>query len=120
MKVVVAGSRHIESMAEVDYAIRHSGFTVTTLVSGYARGVDTVAIAWAQQRSVPTHVMPARWRESDGSVDRNAGFTRNKQMAEHADALIAVWDGESNGTRHMIDCMRKLGKPVHVSIVEDL
>lgn len=37
-------------------------------------------------------------------------------MAEYADGLLALWDGESKGTLHMIDCMRRLGKPYEVYI----
>ena len=48
---------------------------------------------------------------------RGAGFRRNTEMAEHADALVAVWDGASRGTKHMIDTMRRLGKKVYVKKV---
>ena len=41
-----------------------------------------------------------------------AGPIRNRQMAEYADCLIAVWDGKSRGTKNMIDEMNKLMKPV--------
>ena len=39
-----------------------------------------------------------------------AGFQRNEQMAEYADALIAVDGG--NGTSHMIKSMKNQEKPV--------
>ena len=42
--------------------------------------------------------------------DKAAGPIRNRQMAEYADYLIAFWDGESRGTRNMIETMKKLGK----------
>lgn len=35
-------------------------------------------------------------------------------MAGYADALIAIWDGKSRGTAHMIETMKKLGKPTFV------
>jgi hypothetical protein len=38
-------------------------------------------------------------------------------MAQYADALVAVWDGESRGTDHMIGEMQKLGKPVSVHLL---
>ena len=43
-----------------------------------------------------------------------AGYLRNKQMAEYADALIAFWDGESKGTKHMIDLAKKNGLKVRI------
>ena len=45
---------------------------------------------------------------------RSAGYKRNAEMAEYADALIAVWDGDSKGTKHMIECMNKLNKKVYI------
>ena len=39
-------------------------------------------------------------------------------MAENADALLAIWDGESRGTKHMIDTAREKGLEVYVYMVE--
>ena len=36
---------------------------------------------------------------------RSAGLERNRAMADAGDQLLAVWDGYSRGTRHMIDEM---------------
>ena len=46
-------------------------------------------------------VFPANWNK----FGKSAGFRRNEQMAEVADALIAFWDGKSHGTKHMIEIM---------------
>jgi len=35
-------------------------------------------------------------------------------MAEYGDMLIAFWDGESKGTKNMIDTSKKLGLLVYV------
>jgi hypothetical protein len=35
-------------------------------------------------------------------------------MAVYGDELLAFWDGRSPGTKHMIDTMTGLEKPVHV------
>lgn len=43
------------------------------------------------------------WRDADGNLRMSAGFKRNSEMARYADGLIAIWDGRSNGTKHMID-----------------
>jgi hypothetical protein len=53
---------------------------------------------------------PADW-DTHG---RAAGVIRNKQMAEYGDMLIAFWDGESKGTKNMIDTSKKLGLLVYV------
>ena len=45
---------------------------------------------------------------------RQAGPMRNRQMAENADALIAYWDGESRGSKNMIEEAKKRGLKVAV------
>jgi hypothetical protein len=53
---------------------------------------------------------PADWDR----FGRSAGPKRNKQMAEYGDALIAVWDGESRGTKTMIEFARERGLQVYI------
>lgn len=110
MKVIVAGSREGFVLRNVSEAIEESGYTITELVSGGARGVDTDGVRWANLRSIPVKLFPAKWDE----FGKSAGMIRNHEMALYADALIAVWDGKSRGTQHMILDMQKTGKPVYV------
>ena len=99
MHVIIAGSRSITDYASVCDAVRRSGFAITRVVSGMAAGVDSLAIRYAAEHGLPCDRFPAEWKR----WGRSAGYRRNAQMAEHADALIAVWDGKSPGTRHMIE-----------------
>jgi len=108
MRVIVAGSRWITDRFLVDQAIRDSGFSITELVSGCALGVDQVGESWARSNKVPVKRFPAQWVEQG----RSAGVLRNQQMAEYADALVALWDGHSRGTKDMIERMIVLAKPV--------
>jgi hypothetical protein len=80
------------------------------IVSGCAKGVDTVGERWAEGRNQKLTRFPANWDK----YRKAAGIIRNEEMAAYADGLIAFWDGESRGTKHMIDTMRKLKKPVVV------
>lgn len=86
MKIIVAGSRGITDPHVVAVAIEGSGFAVTEVVSGTARGVDQLGEAWALSRRIPIRRFPADW-ETHG---RSAGHRRNAEMASYADALIAV------------------------------
>jgi len=112
MKVIVAGSRGITSVEPVGVAITLSGFTpaITEIVSGTARGVDSNGELWATFHNVNIRRFVPDW-EGKG---KGAGFARNIDMAEYADALVAVWDGKSHGTLHMIRYMHSLGRPVFV------
>lgn len=110
MRVIVAGSRTADCMLELVSAIRKAGFVIDTVVSGTARGADRLGEQWAKANGVPIARYPADW---DG-LGKSAGYRRNEEMARNADALIALWDGESRGTIHMISIAKKAGLPVHV------
>jgi hypothetical protein len=96
MKTIIAGSRWVTDVLPVHSAIELSGFNITEVVSGCARGVDAIGEMWAAYWGVPVKPFPAAWRDKDGATDMQAGRKRNS-------ALIAVWDGRSHGTKHMID-----------------
>lgn len=98
MKVIIAGSRTITDMDAVTQAVEDSGFEITEVVSGGASGVDTLGEQWADANGVGVRRFPADWR----AHGRAAGPIRNRQMAEYADALIAIWDRRSKGTMNMI------------------
>lgn len=110
MKVIVAGSRSIQSYETVCEAIKLSNFEVTSVVSGCARGADTLGERYARDNKLGLFKFPADWDKHG----KSAGFIRNGQMGEFADALIAVWDGESRGTKHMIDYAIKRGLKVYI------
>ncbi len=113
MKVIIAGSRHMPFSCYplVPLAVKASGFDVTEVVCGMAKGGDTLGRKWAVlEAKIPVKDFPANWEE----FGKAAGSIRNEEMKEYADALIAfLWDG-SQGTADMINRMRKAGKPVFV------
>jgi hypothetical protein len=112
MKVIIAGSRNISDYMLVVNAVKSSGYDITTVISGCAVGVDRLGELWARTNNIPIIEMPANWNR-DG---KKAGPIRNKEMALVADAAVIIWDGESIGTRNMIDCMIKLKKPYHIGM----
>ncbi len=80
------------------------------VVSGGARGVDTMAAEAAVFLGCDLKVFPADWNQ----FGRSAGYRRNAQMASYCDEVLAFWDGKSKGTGHMIDLALKAGKPVQI------
>ena len=111
MKVIVAGTRTIEDYEVVCKAIEESGFEITELVSGGARGVDKLGERWAKENGVPVNVFQAEWEK----YGNRAGPIRNVAMGSYADALIAIRHGPSPGTSHMVSFMGTLGKPRKVT-----
>lgn len=99
MKVIIAGSRCINDYEVLLEAIKNSEFYITEVISGGAIGVDALGERWARSNRKNLHIYKANWKEQGNS----AGRIRNVKMAENADALIAIWDGVSPGTKHMIE-----------------
>jgi hypothetical protein len=110
-KVIIAGSRHYsdyEVLAQrCDFLLSKISDRVE-IVSGAARGADTLGERYASERGLQCTRFPADWN----SNGKSAGPIRNIQMAEYADALIAFPIGKSVGTRHMISAARKRGLKV--------
>ena len=114
MKTIIAGSRDIEDFQLVLAAVKASKFEITEVVSGTAKGADQEGEAWASLNKIPIKRFPAQWTTDEGQFDRGAGHKRNAQMAEYADALIAIWDGSSPGTRNMINLAAQAGLRIYV------
>lgn len=118
MKVIVAGSRNITDYSVIKRAIEASEYKITQIVSGGARGVDSLGELYAIENDIEVAIFKADWNR----YGKSAGYKRNDQMAEYADALIAVWDGVSKGTKHMIDIMRRVNKHnfVYLNNIEEI
>lgn len=115
MKVIIAGSRTIsKSVPHINDAVILSGFQITEVVSGGARGVDSDGEIFAQWKNIPFVRFPANWDKHG----KSAGYIRNNQMALYADALIAIWDGKSRGTDHMIKEAKRKGLKVFIHQVQ--
>lgn len=112
MRCVIAGSREGISYNDVLQAMEECSWTdeITEVVSGKARGVDTMGEQWANENNISVKEFPADWKK----FGKSAGYLRNAEMADYADALICVWDGESRGSKHMIDLANEKGLKVFV------
>ena len=114
-RVIIAGSRSFndyELLREQCLSILQEKMRThrVVIVSGHARGADSLGERFANEFRLPFELHPAKWR----LLGKAAGMVRNAEMAKCSDALIAFWDGESRGTRHMISFARKRGLEVSV------
>lgn len=127
MKVCIAGSRELVDYSDVEEAVKQSGFTITEVVSGGARGGDSLGEDYAKNHSLPIKKFEPDWGDissPDAKVKVNkygkkynvlAGFQRNEQMAQYADVLIALQTtGKTPGTQDCIRRFRLIGKEVFV------
>ncbi len=105
MKTVIAGSRTITDYNELLKAIKKISWKITKVVSGGARGVDKLGERYAKENNIPLQIYSPNWNE----YGKRAGIIRNLKMVEENEALLAVWNGYSSGTRHTIGFAQNMG-----------
>ena len=111
MKYIIAGGRDFNNHAIMFPILsKHITNIEDIVISGDARGADSLGVEWATHFQIPIKHFPAQWDK----YGKSAGFIRNAEMGEEADALIAFWDGKSKGTAHMIKTMKRNNKPYWV------
>ena len=104
MKTIIAGHRDYQNYEEMKSVLDayHKETPITEVVSGKARGADTMGEWWAKQNNIPVQPFPAEWNK----YGKAAGPIRNKQMAKYAapdGALVAFLAPNSVGTKNMIE-----------------
>jgi hypothetical protein len=114
-RTIIAGSRGFNDYTmladRLDQLLRRKeGIFDIVIVSGTAKGADQLGERYAKDRGYKVERYPADWDK----YGKSAGYLRNAQMADNAEALVAFWDGESRGTRHMIDLAEEKGLEIRV------
>ena len=114
-KLIVAGGRDFSDYERLSQEIDKLALVElkdkrVSIVSGMARGADSLALQFARVHNVKVYQFYADWDK----YGKSAGHRRNRQMGDFADDLLAFWDGQSKGTKGMIDYMKSLAKPVRV------
>lgn len=114
-KVIIAGGRDFSNYALLKAKVnallvnKRNNHKIV-IVSGTARGADKLGEQYARENDFEISSHPADW----DAYGKSAGYRRNAEMAQEADALIAFWDAKSRGTKHMIDLAEKHGLAVRV------
>lgn len=120
MKAIICGGRNNHLSENDKEWLKTLG--ITHVISGGASGIDTDAIAWAVENNIQHTEMKANWEDikrpgaviktrKDGKkYDVLAGFKRNEEMAEIAEACVVFPGG--GGTKHMKETATKKGLKV--------
>lgn len=112
IKVIIAGGRNFDDFNKLSQVCDEflKDQNNVEIVSGAYKGADLLGERYAAERNYPIKQFPADWHR----YGKSAGLKRNIEMAAYADALIAFWDGESKGTKHMIELATQAGLKVKI------
>lgn len=121
-KVIIAGSRKFDNynllrlrMNELLYKKLEQSCKIS-IISGAASGADTLGERYAKENGYALIIKPANW----ALYGKSAGFIRNKEMANIADACVVFWDGVSKGSKHMIDIAEQIGIQLKIVYVGNI
>ena len=118
VRICVAGSRSFHDKHKFDTFLRvflsWAGVDPYAFISGDAsRGPDRMIIDWAKYHDKPCFKFTADWE----NLGKGAGFIRNAEMRKHLTHLLVFWDGESRGTKEMIEKTMLL-ENIHISLIK--
>lgn len=123
MKLAIIGSRSFTNVELLNRTLEQYRSKVTLVVSGAARGADTLGEQWAVRNNIKTLIFPADWDNLDvpnaiirtgkngKKYNANAGFERNKLIINNCDGALIFWDMKSPGTKNSISLLDKQHKP---------
>lgn len=111
-RLIIAGGRDFNGYDMLDAAMSDKGYNFENciVISGTARGADKLGEEYANTHNLRLVRCPAEWNK----YGKSAGYKRNALMADIATHLLAFWDGNSRGTKHMIDLATSKGLEVTV------
>ncbi len=110
MIFAVVGSRNFVNYDLLSKILDEYRPFMTGIVSGGARGADTLAARYSIERGILLVVYKADW----GNYGKSAGYRRNKLIVQDADYMVAFPTKVSKGTRHSIDLALEKGIEVRI------
>lgn len=109
MKIAIIGSREPGNINFEELLKKHMDILANdTIISGGARGIDTLAAMYARKRGMKL----LEFRPDYATFGRGATFVRNRMIVDVADIVIAFWNGSSRGTKYTIEYAKKKYVPV--------
>lgn len=110
MKVGVVGSRGFNNYDMVRKELNQLSDVIDLIVSGGAKGADSLGEKWAIENGKQTLIFKPDWAK----YGKRAGFLRNEDIVKNSDYVIAFWDGVSPGTKNSINLCEKFNIPVKI------
>lgn len=114
MKLAIIGSREFNDYELLQTTLERYKDKINIVVSGGARGADSLGERWAKDNNKKTLIFPADWDK----YGKRAGYIRNEDIIKNSDCVIAFWNGISKGTKHSIDLASKFDKPIKIVYIK--
>lgn len=115
--LLVCGSRSFDNYNlmrdKLDYYLQNKRNIV--IVSGDAKGADSLAKKYAKEKGYEIKIFMARWDK----YGKRAGYIRNEKMFNYIKRFpecgcVAFWDGKSRGTMHDINIAKTIKVPIKI------
>lgn len=114
MKLAIIGSRTFDDyvffVEQLYIFCQKHNQKPTAIISGGAKGADTLAEYYAKQNNIPCIVFKPDYKRHG----RGAAFVRNRLIVDNADSVLAFWNTTSTGTKYTIQYAQKQNKAVHI------
>jgi predicted Rossmann-fold nucleotide-binding protein len=115
MKLGVIGSRGFHDYELITTTLRAFSKDTSCVLAGGAAGADALTESWCAENNVPFVLFkPYFLLDPYATYSVRHYFTRNKQIIDNADMVVAFWDGVSPGTKWGIGYAKKHNKPITV------
>lgn len=114
MKLAIIGSREFNDYDLLCEVLNPHKEKISLIISGGAKGADSLAERWAKENNIQTKVFIPEWDK----YGKSAGFKRNILIIDECDSCIAFWDGSSKGTKSSIDLCIKNNKKHSIILYE--
>lgn len=117
MKLGIIGSRGFNNYdflkKETNIFLIENDISINTIISGGAKGADTLGEKYAEEYKIPVKIFYPDWNK----YGKKAGYLRNIEIIENSDVVIAFWDGCSPGTKISIDLARNKNKILKIIFI---
>lgn len=120
--VAIIGWRGFSDMSVLEETMKE--FVVTygglpqRVISGGAKGADTLAEQWARKHQIPILILKPKWRNAKGVYNPRAGLDRNTDIINEATHVVAFPSKKGRGTQDSIRKAKDAKKPCLVKWVE--
>lgn len=121
MRLAIVGSRSIEDPDVLVEGLRRirkqfPGVEIDEIVTGGAAGADWLGEDYARRVGIKLTVFHPDWNR----YGKRAAFLRNRDIVQNADVVLALWDGESKGTKMTLDLAERHYKPTVIVYPDDV